>query len=449
MKKLIRLDKDRISPEAQKLVDSLKDEVKGQERAINALANAFEIYCAGLRNKKRSIYCALFLGPSGVGKTFIAKVLAKYFFGSYDAFTLISCGNLKEEHTVSTLLGSPPGYVGYWNPKDRSYKGSEPVLSQFNIDKHDIKHQIESGAYKKKLKKKAERLKNEIADLKERKRELIRQINQLPEDKKNSQEAKKLLKELREIKDDYEARAIELGDLEKPSTFCYSPDENEYRSIIVFDEIEKGHQALHDILLEIMEEGTVTLRNGEKTNFRNSFIFMTSNVGAEEIRDALDFKKIGYHPKLQKFEDRDQAIYEISMEAVKEKFRPEFLNRLDKIIVFRSLSIEALMQILERQLKDLHDELIRADFPILIEIDLDARSHILSIMNKKNEGDARDLKHRIEKYIKKPLARFKNTEQIKAGDKIVIKLDEKSADKIPLAFYKEEGDGKLVKINGK
>jgi ATP-dependent Clp protease ATP-binding subunit ClpC len=238
--------------ESQRLLqmeDELRAHIIGQEEAIEAISKAVRRSRAGLKDPRRPIGSFIFLGPTGVGKTELTKALARFLFGSEDALIQLDMSEFMERHTVSRLVGAPPGYVGY-------------------------------------------------------------------------EDAGQLTEALRR----------------KPY------------SIVVFDEIEKAHPEAHNMLLQIMEEGHLSDARGHKVDFRNAIIVMTSNVGADVIKRQ---GSLGFQMKRDEEAEEKNAYDEMRkklMESLKRVFRPEFMNRLDNVIVFHPLSQESIKKIVNLEL---------------------------------------------------------------------------------------------------
>ncbi len=238
--------------ESQRLLlmeDELRKYIIGQEEAIEAISKAVRRARAGLKDPRRPIGSFIFLGPTGVGKTELTKALARFMFGSEDALVQLDMSEFMERHSVSRLVGAPPGYVGY-------------------------------------------------------------------------EEAGQLTEALRR----------------RPY------------SIVVFDEVEKAHPEAHNMLLQIMEEGHLSDAKGRKVDFRNAIIVMTSNVGAEMIKRQ---SSMGFSLKRDEDLEEQQAYDEMRkklMDSLRRVFRPEFVNRVDNVIVFRALSKDDITQIVELEL---------------------------------------------------------------------------------------------------
>ncbi|MCJ7659829.1 MAG: ATP-dependent Clp protease ATP-binding subunit [Anaerolineales bacterium] len=252
--------------ESQRLLlmeDELRKHIIGQEEAIEAISKAVRRARAGLKDPRRPIGSFIFLGPTGVGKTELTKALARFMFGSEDALIQLDMSEFMERHTVSRLIGAPPGYVGY-------------------------------------------------------------------------EEAGQLTEALRR----------------KPY------------SIVVFDEVEKAHPEAHNMLLQIMEEGHLSDAKGRKVDFSNAIIVMTSNVGADMIKRQ---SSMGFSLKSDEDLEEQQAYDEMRkklMESLRRVFRPEFVNRVDNVIVFRALSKDDITQIVELELDKVSQRLEEHDISL-------------------------------------------------------------------------------------
>jgi len=284
--------------EAQKLLkmeDELHKMVVSQGEAIAAVARAVRRSRSGLKDPRRPMGSFIFIGPSGVGKTLLARALAKFMFGEEDALVQIDMSEYMEKHNVSRLIGAPPGYVGY-----------------------------EEGG------------------------QLTEKIRRRP------------------------------------------------YSVVLLDEIEKAHHDVFNMLLQIMEEGRLTDSFGRHVDFRNVVLIMTSNIGAELIRsqNPLGFRKAD--EELTYLKMKEQLTQEID-----KHFRPEFLNRLDDVIVFRSLTKEDLTAIVDYELKNVLTRL--EDRGITLSLTDEAREFLIT-KGYSRESGARPLKRSIEKFVEDPLS---------------------------------------------
>lgn len=291
--------------EADKLLrmeDVLHERIIGQEEAVTALSKAIRRSRSGLKDPKRPSGSFIFLGPSGVGKTELSKALAEFLFGTEDALITYDMSEYMEKHSVSRLVGSPPGYVGF----------------------------DEGG-------------------------QLTKAVRQRP------------------------------------------------YSVVLFDEIEKAHPDVFNILLQILEEGRLTDSQGRSVDFRNTVIIMTSNVGARQIAETAP---LGFTPDSQKGLS-DKEIKSRVMSEMKKLFRPEFLNRLDEIIVFKSLTEEQIAQIVDLMVADLRDRLIAMD--MTINLTPEARALVAKEGTDTTMG-ARPLRRAIQRLLEDPIS-----EQLLAG----------------------------------
>ena len=280
----------------------LHERIIGQEEAVTALSKAIRRSRSGLKDPKRPSGSFIFLGPSGVGKTELSKALAEFLFGTEDALITYDMSEYMEKHSVSRLVGSPPGYVGF----------------------------DEGG-------------------------QLTKAVRQRP------------------------------------------------YSVVLFDEIEKAHPDVFNILLQILEEGRLTDSQGRSVDFRNTVIIMTSNVGARQIAETAP---LGFAPDSQKGLS-DKEIKSRVMSEMKKLFRPEFLNRLDEIIVFKSLTEEQIAQIVDLMVADLRDRLIAMD--MTINLTPEARALVAKEGTDTTMG-ARPLRRAIQRLLEDPIS-----EQLLAG----------------------------------
>ena len=274
----------------------LHERVICQEEAVTALSKAIRRSRSGLKDPKRPAGSFIFLGPSGVGKTELSKTLAEFLFNSQDALISFDMSEYMEKHTVSRLIGSPPGYVGY----------------------------DEGG-------------------------QLTTAVRQRP------------------------------------------------YSVVLFDEIEKAHPDVFNILLQILEEGRLTDAQGRMVDFRNTVIIMTSNVGAREITTTapLGFSSSGATGL------NDDEIKTRVMSEVKRLFRPEFLNRIDEIIVFKSLTEDEIVEIVNLMVADLRDRLIEQNMTINMS---DAANRLIAKEGTDLSFGARPLRRAIQRLLEDPIS---------------------------------------------
>ena len=306
------------SEEAEKLLrmeDELHKTVVSQNEAIHAIAKAVRRSRSGLKDPKRPMGSFIFLGPSGVGKTLLARALARFMFGEEDALVQIDMSEYMEKHNVSRLIGAPPGYVGY-----------------------------EEGG------------------------QLTEKIRRRP------------------------------------------------YSVVLLDEIEKAHHDVFNTLLQIMEEGRLTDSFGRHVDFRNTILIMTSNIGAEVIKNqgSLGFRVADGEMTYNKMKER-------LLREVEKYFRPEFLNRLDDTIVFRSLTREDLKTIVDYEMAHVKDRL--ADRGVTLELTDPAKEFIIAQGYSSDYG-ARPLKRTIERLIEDPMSEEILRGHFKNMEKVVVRLKE-------------------------
>jgi ATP-dependent Clp protease ATP-binding subunit ClpC len=292
----------------------LHERMIGQEKAVAAVADAIRRARSGLKDPRRPIGSFIFIGPSGVGKTELAKALAEFMFDDEEALVRIDMSEYREQHTVSRLFGAPPGYVGY-----------------------------EEGG------------------------QLTEAVRRRP-----------------------------------------------YR-VILFDEVEKAHPEVWNALLQILDDGRLTDGQGRVVDFRNTVLIMTSNLGTEYIN------KSGTLGFLGSMEDGDQSNREKIEKALKGTFRPEFLNRIDEIIVFSSLSKEDMQKIVALQMEDIRSRL--SEHGLRVEL-TEAATEWLA-----NEGfdpafGARPLKRALQKHVESPLSISLLSGDFGPGDTVLVDIDD-------------------------
>ncbi len=303
-----------------KMEEELQAHIIGQGEAIQAISKAVRRARAGLKDPRRPIGSFIFLGPTGVGKTELTKALARFMFGSEDALIQLDMSEFMERHTVSRLVGAPPGYVGY-------------------------------------------------------------------------EEAGQLTEALRR----------------RPY------------SIVVFDEIEKAHPEAHNMLLQIMEEGHLSDARGRKVDFRNAIIVMTSNVGADMIKRQ---SSLGFALKQDEQVGERLAYEEMRkklMDSLRRVFRPEFINRLDSVIVFRSLSKEDITKIVELELDKVARRL--EEHSIVLSAQPQALEKLAELGFDPEMG-ARPLRRVIQQKVEDPLSDGLLAGDFEDHDVILVELVE-------------------------
>jgi len=316
-----------------KMEDELKTSVIGQDIAVTTISKALRRSRADLKDPRRPIGSFLFLGPTGVGKTYLARNLAEFMFGDPESLIQIDMSEYMEKFSTSRLIGSPPGYVGY-----------------------------EEGG------------------------QLSEAVRRRP------------------------------------------------YSVVLFDEIEKAHPDVMNLLLQILEEGMVTDSFGRKIDFRNTIIILTSNVGAASIKRQTS---LGFGA-MQEEEGDFEGMKEKILEEAKKQFKPEFLNRLDDLVVFNMLEKKALNVIVDLESKKLFDRLLEKD--ITLKLDKAAREFLMEKGYDPNYG-ARPMRRAVERYLEDPLAEALLRADIKEGDTVKVSL-KKDAEELTFKSVKPTSKGK-------
>ena len=318
--------------EAEKLLrmeEELRRHVIGQDEAVTAISKALRRSRADLKDPRRPIGSFIFLGPTGVGKTFLARNLAEFMFGDPDALIQIDMSEYMEKFTSSRLIGSPPGYVGF-----------------------------EEGG------------------------QLSEAVRRRP------------------------------------------------YSVVLFDEVEKAHPDVMHLLLQILEEGTVTDSFGRKIDFRNTIIIMTSNTGAELIKKQTS---LGF--SAMKAESADyEGMKEKILAQTKKVFKPEFINRLDDLIVFHMLEKNDLEKIVDLEISKVVERLSHKSISVTID---DSAKALLIEHGYDPQYGARPMRRSVEKHLEDPLAEHLLRGDVKNGDKVTITTDKDGKN---LKFKVEEGD---------
>lgn len=304
---------EKESVKLKKLESTLTKRVIGQPEAVTIVSNAIRRGRVGLKDPKRPTGSFLFLGPTGVGKTELSKAIAEAVFGSESSMIRVDMSEYMEKHSVSKIIGSPPGYVGY-------------------DDGGQLSERVRRNPY----------------------------------------------------------------------------------SVILFDEIEKAHPDVFNILLQILDEGHITDNTGRKVDFKNTVIIMTSNVGAQKI---IEPKHLGFLTDVDE-EKNYELMKKGVMEEIKQLFKPELLNRIDEIIVFHSLQKEEMKQILTIMLKEISDRANR-QLDIKIKVSPAAKGVIIDESFDKKYG-ARPLRRKLQTMIEDKLAEEILAGNIKSGDTVNI-----------------------------
>ncbi len=329
-----------------KMADELKKSLIGQDEAIKKVVRAIQRNRAGLKDPNKPIGTFIFLGPTGVGKTHLAKVLAKFLFDSADNLIRVDMSEYMEKFSVSRLVGAPPGYVGY-----------------------------EEGG------------------------QLTEKVRRKP------------------------------------------------YSVVLLDEIEKAHPDIFHILLQLLDEGQLTDSLGRRVDFRNTIVIMTSNIGSRQLKDFG--QGIGFDTQTKKA-GKDGYAKTVIQKALHKTFAPEFLNRIDDVIVFESLSRESIHAIIDIELKGLLDRISSLGYKIELT---DEAKDFIAEKGFDSQYGARPLKRAIQKYLEDSMAEVIIESGIEAGDTLQVIMDKDAEDiKIKLKKAKKAvkpGDKKSLPSDSK
>ena len=315
VKRMVQAETEKL----RRMAEDMRNMVIGQDEAIQKVVKAIQRNRVGLKDPKKPIGTFIFLGPTGVGKTELARALARYMFDSEDALIRIDMSEYMEKFTVSRLIGAPPGYVGY----------------------------EEGGQLTEKVRR-------------------------------------------------------------KPS------------SVILLDEIEKAHPDIYNILLQVLDDGQLTDGLGRKVDFKNSMIIMTSNIGVRQLKDFGDGVGFATAAKTLNLDESNKAVIE---KALKRTFSPEFLNRIDDVVIFNSLTKDHIFQIIDILMKSVMKRLSNLGFSM--ELTEDAKTFIADKGYDQQFG-ARPLHRAIQKYLEDPLAEEILNMQVKQGDILIADLDKEN-----------------------
>jgi len=343
-----QLDPTRRSLESQEFDAALRQKIVGQEEAVRALVDLYQVFCADMCPAGRPIGNLLFLGPTGSGKTRIVEATAEILFGDPRAVIKIDCAEFQHSHEIAKLIGSPPGYLGH--------RETHPLITQEELAK-------------------------------------------------------------------YHTDKIKL-------------------SFLLFDEIEKASDALWQLLLGMLDKATLTLGDNRRVDLSQTVIFLTSNLGGGEITEMMTGGMGFVQPSNKPAEVFDGKVERTAQEAARRKFSPEFMNRLDKVVVFHPLRHVQLEQILDIELAMVQRRVLdTARGQFLFRVTQAARAFLLREGTDLKYG-ARHLKRAIERHLVYPLANLLATEQIALGDILCIDWDEGAQS---LTFEKE-GEGAVLPV---
>ncbi|MCR6721023.1 MAG: ATP-dependent Clp protease ATP-binding subunit [Chitinophagaceae bacterium] len=333
VKRMVQAETEKL----RKMTDDMRGMVIGQDDAISKVVKAIQRNRVGLKDPKKPIGTFIFLGPTGVGKTELARALARHMFDSEEALVRIDMSEYMEKFTVSRLIGAPPGYVGY-----------------------------EEGG------------------------QLTERVRRKP------------------------------------------------YSVILLDEIEKAHPDIYNILLQVLDDGQLTDGLGRKVDFKNTLIIMTSNIGVRQLKDFG--AGVGF-TTAAKMEHEDEANKAVIEKALKRTFSPEFLNRIDDVIIFNSLTKENIFSIIDILMKGVMKRLTNLGFSMTLT---EAAKSFLAEKGYDVQFGARPLHRAIQKYLEDPLAEEILNMNVKAGDILEADLDEEKQ-KLRFNFRKAESKTKESK----
>ena len=326
VKRMVQAETEKL----RRMANDLQGAVVGQQDAISKVVKAIQRNRVGLKDPKKPIGTFIFLGPTGVGKTELARALARYMFDSDDSLIRIDMSEYMEKFTVSRLIGAPPGYVGY-----------------------------EEGG------------------------QLTERVRRKP--------------------------------------YC----------VILLDEIEKAHPDIYNILLQVLDDGQLTDGMGRKVDFKNTLIIMTSNIGARQLKDFGDGVGFATANRMENADENNKAVIE---KALKRTFSPEFLNRIDDVVVFNSLTKENIFEIIDILMQGVMKRLTNLGFTMELT---EAAKNFIAEKGHDPQFGARPLHRAIQKYLEDPLAEEILNMNIKNGDIMVAGLDE-SGEKIKFSLKQEE-----------
>jgi ATP-dependent Clp protease ATP-binding subunit ClpC len=331
VKRMVQAESEKL----RKMSEDMAGMVVGQNEAIHKVVKAIQRNRVGLKDPKKPVGSFIFLGPTGVGKTELARALARYMFDSEDALIRIDMSEYMEKFTVSRLIGAPPGYVGY-----------------------------EEGG------------------------QLTEKVRRKP------------------------------------------------YSVILLDEIEKAHPDIYNILLQVLDDGQLTDGLGRKIDFKNTLIIMTSNIGVRQLKDFGEGVGFATAARVQSAEENNKAVIE---KALKRTFSPEFLNRIDDVVIFNSLSKENIFEIIDILMKGVYKRLNTMGFSLKIT---DEAKEFIAEKGYDVQFGARPLHRAIQKYLEDALAEEILNLNVKQGDILIAGLD-KENQKIKFEFGKKEEEAKV------
>src|SRR5450432_1876215 len=335
-----QLNPELRSVESRDFEAGLRRKIVGQDEAVQAVVDLYQVFRAGLNSPGRPVGNLLFLGPTGAGKTRVVEATAEVLFGDPRAVIKVDCAEFQHSHEIAKLIGSPPGYLGH--------RETHPLITQEELAK--------SHTEKLKL------------------------------------------------------------------------------SFLLFDEIEKASDALWQLLLGMLDKATLTLGDNRRVDLSQTVIFLTSNLGGGEISELMNGGMGFVQPSDKSAVGIDEKVQRTAVEAARRKFSPEFMNRLDKVVVFHPLRREQLEEVLEIELGQVQQRVLEtAKGQFLFRVTTPGKEFLLQEGTDQRYG-ARHLKRSIERHVVYPLANLLATEQVHLGDLVCIDWD-KSQDR--LTFIRE------------
>ena len=342
----LSLDPTKRSSDTIDFQSALRAKIVGQEEAVQALVDLYQVFRAGLNSPGRPVGNLLFLGPTGSGKTRIVEAGAEILFGDARAVIKVDCAEFQHSHEIAKLIGSPPGYLGH--------RETHPLITQETL----------AACHTEKLR----------------------------------------------------------------------------LSFLLFDEIEKASDALWQLLLGMLDKATLTLGDNRKVDLSKTVIFLTSNLGGGEISELMEGGMGFVQPKDKPVAGLDEKVERTAVEAARRKFSPEFMNRLDKVVVFHPLRKEQLQEVLDIELGQVQQRVLdTAKGQFLFRVTPSGRDFLLQEGTDQRYG-ARHLKRAIERHVVYPLANLLATDQVNLGDLVCIDWDKTNN---RLTFVRE-GEGALV-----
>src|SRR6266436_3576116 len=320
------LDAEKRSATACQFEHAMREKIVGQDEAVQALVDIYQVFCAGLHSPGRPVGNLLFLGPTGSGKTRTVEAAAEILFGDGRAVITVDCAEFQHSHEIAKLIGSPPGYLGH--------RETHPLITQEAL----------AASHREHLK----------------------------------------------------------------------------LSFLLFDEIEKASDSLWQLLLGMLDKATLTLGDNRRVDLSQTVIFLTSNLGGGEIAELMQGGMGFVQPKDIPAAGFDEKVERTAVEAARRKFSPEFMTRLDKVVVFHPLRREQLEKVLEIELGQVQQRVLEtAKGQFLFRVTDTGREFLLQEGTDQRYG-ARHLKRAIERHVVYPLANLLATEQVHLGDLVCI-----------------------------